>query len=1129
MKTDNNSRIKHSVKQRIIALFTICAVILEAFAGCTNTKHGNYDSSKSDYLIEEDIETTENDLRNNGVKEYPVLEEIDYSKHVKPESICEIERNVSINYENQEDCYDMTMGYIYEGDIDKALRGLEELNNLIELGNTYTNEWLSKQEEDINTYISDLSDNARGLVNYRRDIFRDEFEEAIETENKKINSIIDCLNANDIELAKKEYEELGIQLCLEGEQSYGISNDLDSYSVQEISYLSKNLAGSIDIEICDEVKELADDLESPVNVYNYLKNSINFEYYYGAKKGAKTTLESMAGNDYDQASLLISILRYMGYHAEYVRGIIQINEAQALSLTGADTIEIAANILSSAGVPVTKIKRNGKVEKLKLEHVWVRAEIPYTNYRGARPGSGELVWVDLDTSIKNYEKSKTISDVVEDKYAEDFFGRLETKRDKEEIYEFTEYTINQIRNENFDNLSVMSRNIENDYICYLPLSLQYDVVQENETFSEINNDYKDLVSFYFDGSILGTLSSTDIIGKNVQLFYEPASTEDKEIAGYYKSIFDMPADLISFVPVLYVDGEAVFKGDDNFYRLGRQYSFSIRMDFKGNVPVNQKIINNIVTIGSMYAITFDPQTITPNELGESYDRIYDVARTIDGKKEYSINCLGEYLSFVGKLYFSELDNINRLASDSLNVEVTRRLSEGITGYEVSRSVSNGNVVGILPGNLFIDIDSNDTIAVSRNANEQDVKIFNVYSGYTSSIYESKVWEQLTGIESVSTISVFEKARVEGVEISSISIDCISDIDNLDISSNLKQELKNQINAGNTIIIPRKEVIIGSWKGSGYVLINGADDSMAFMISGGLNGGVVPEEVAPQEYIKAELSIDEHIMILTTEITATMSAMMLIAAVQSTSFAVIFPYESKVIVSTVQVTAITSIALLQYNLIRYMTTGEQQYFANVQDMLMMLSILSLTDSMFADYIYSMYMPVSLEPEKIPESAKNYTNPETDLDNGFEELNTEVYTLKLEKGTWEKGFAVRGDNIDVAAGNNLGHNFPTFDNFDEEKGVATSVKSRNTLSPTYQKAGKLESTTKADIDNIIKFDNTKDFTWNKKSIYAGDIKERRLELVLPNEQLSKDQINGLNNAIKYGETNGVKVIVIIGDDK
>ena len=142
------------------------------------------------------------------------------------------------------------------------------------------------------------------------------------------------------------------------------------------------------------------------------------------------------------------------------------------------------------------------------------------------------------------------------------------------------------------------------------------------------------------------------------------------------------------------------------------------------------------------------------------------------------------------------------------------------------------------------------------------------------------------------------------------------------------------------------------------------------------GGVVPEEVAPQEYIKAELSIDEHIMILTTEITATMSAMMLIAAVQSTSFAVIFPYESKVIVSTVQVTAITSIALLQYNLIRYMTTGEQQYFANVQDMLMMLSILSLTDSMFADYIYSMYMPVSLEPEKIPESAKNYTNPETE---------------------------------------------------------------------------------------------------------------------------------------------------------
>jgi transglutaminase-like putative cysteine protease len=36
------------------------------------------------------------------------------------------------------------------------------------------------------------------------------------------------------------------------------------------------------------------------------------------------TLDQMAGNDIDQASLLISLLRYKGIPARYVRGTIEI-------------------------------------------------------------------------------------------------------------------------------------------------------------------------------------------------------------------------------------------------------------------------------------------------------------------------------------------------------------------------------------------------------------------------------------------------------------------------------------------------------------------------------------------------------------------------------------------------------------------------------------------------------------------------------------------------------------------------------------------------------------------------------------------------------------------------------------
>lgn len=42
--------------------------------------------------------------------------------------------------------------------------------------------------------------------------------------------------------------------------------------------------------------------------------------------------------------------------------------------------------------------------------------------------------------------------------------------------------------------------------------------------------------------------------------------------------------------------------------------------------------------------------------------------------------------------------------------------------------------------------------------------------------------------------------------------------------------------------------------------------------------------------------------------------------------------------------------------------------------------------------------------------------------------------------------RGDIIDKAMGNNLGHNFPTIDKV--ENGVVTSVKSRDLGAKTYQ---------------------------------------------------------------------------------
>ena len=86
----------------------------------------------------------------------------------------------------------------------------------------------------------------------------------------------------------------------------------------------------------------------------------------------------------------------------------------------------------------------------------------------------------------------------------------------------------------------------------------------------------------------------------------------------------------------------------------------------------------------------------------------------------------------------------------------------------------------------------------------------------------------------------------------------------------------------------------------------------------------------------------------------------------------------------------------------------------------------------------------------------------IDKSFKKLVAEVTETKLPEGTWEKPPLERGDIIDKAMGNNLGHNFPTIDKV--ENGVVTSVKSRDLGAKTYQNGNKLEKVIVKDINKV-----------------------------------------------------------------
>lgn len=67
-------------------------------------------------------------------------------------------------------------------------------------------------------------------------------------------------------------------------------------------------------DITPEIQAIAEGLgRDPVKIYEWVKNTIDFVPYNGLKRGAHLTAMEKAGNDFDTAALLVSLLRASGY------------------------------------------------------------------------------------------------------------------------------------------------------------------------------------------------------------------------------------------------------------------------------------------------------------------------------------------------------------------------------------------------------------------------------------------------------------------------------------------------------------------------------------------------------------------------------------------------------------------------------------------------------------------------------------------------------------------------------------------------------------------------------------------------------------------------------------------------
>ena len=169
-------------------------------------------------------------------------------------------------------------------------------------------------------------------------------------------------------------------------------------------------ANSINIDLAPDHPEnattiaglAADCYYLPIEMYQYVVNTIEYQPYAGAMKGPLATLQTKAGNDWDTDSLLQQLLALAipnpGSSISYVSGQIQVPIQQAEDYVGATDPGAAYDILNNAGqVPARVNDVNGQWVAMQFSHTWIQVQIGSVTAQMILRGSCETSVLDCRT------------------------------------------------------------------------------------------------------------------------------------------------------------------------------------------------------------------------------------------------------------------------------------------------------------------------------------------------------------------------------------------------------------------------------------------------------------------------------------------------------------------------------------------------------------------------------------------------------------------------------------------------------------------------------------------------------------------------------------------------------------
>lgn len=622
---------------------------------------------------------------------------------------------------------------------------------------------------------------------------------------------------------------------------------------------------TVEIQFADEIRSLAASLgHDPVRMYEYVRNTIDFEPYYGSRKGATETLLEGSGNDIDTASLLIALYRVSDIPARYVSGVVEVPIERAMNWVGVETPEAAAKLFSAGGTPAKLLISGGHPKALQIEHTWAEVYVDYEDYRGAGAGtSGRRVWVALDGSFKSYEElprievdtsvaarqNRAYASVLASAFAVDERGfvSIDYHAVAAATVTLTAETsaalaaVPEARNTSHPIGQRLATRVQTGV---LPGALSLSAISVTHEWTAVPDSLVTVLHLSVQTESGEVVLSADRplpqIGEGkIILGFSPASSVDQSIRSAYASIEDVPAYLVSTRAELLMDSEAL--SGIVAVPLGEEIIFNVTTSLCG---IESRLCASPLTAGGMYAVGLDLGRVSAARMNESAagftGPLNQFAEGVTPSDVTAAGLVGGALHAAALAYFFQVDGIQNLLAHAQGVRRFRHTSALVTGTSMEAVACLGAPVSVRCPGLLFDVGSDASASVAR-ADQSDSVLMahHLASGAVASSVEGWLWHALFGSTSqgASAFAAIESCLRAGKPLVAVDKSNIAHaLSGMDLPAGVAREVNDEVAAGLTVTLPTTHVSSRGWSGMGWVATDPATGDSGWMLSGGLSGG-----------------------------------------------------------------------------------------------------------------------------------------------------------------------------------------------------------------------------------------------------------------------------------------------------